>query len=180
MGVQHPVPLSRFVNGPCRGYAAPALMRLRILATALVLALACAAVAQGRAYPKPPLGAWKLTGTGAGFTLKSGSGKSSGQVVLANLHFRSPENEFCAATGPVKVLGTYALKQFHRGGYTAWGVGRNAGGEPTYTAAKVVAGGKTVDGSFYLLWDYENPAKIFSGGVKLDGCSVEFTGGGPK
>lgn len=180
MGVQPPRVLSRLAAGVYCGYAAAALTRLRIFAAALVLVLACAAVAQARAYPKPPLGAWKLDGSGAGFTLKNGSGKSKGQVVLSNLHFRGPGDEFCSEKGPVQVLGTYALKQFHRGGYTAWGVGKNAGGEPTYMGAKLVVAGKTVIGSFYLLWNFQDPSEIFSGGAKFGDCAIEFTGGGPK
>ena len=146
----------------------------------VLLALVGAAVVQARAYPKPPLGAWKLEGSGAGFTLKNGSGSSKGQVVLSNLHFRGPAGEFCPLQGSVKVVGTYALKLFHRGGYTAWGVGKNAGGEPTYMAAKMTAGGKTVNGSFYLLWNYQDPSAIISAGVKLDECSIEFGSGSPK
>jgi hypothetical protein len=42
----------------------------------------------------------------------------------------------------VKVLGTYPLKQLRRGACTAWGAGKNAGGEPTCMAAKIVVGGK--------------------------------------
>lgn len=182
MGVQPPLAVSRLDADPRRGYAAAALTRLRMLAAAfvLVLALAGAAIAQARAYPKPPLGAWKLGGSGSGFTLKNGSGSAKGQVVLTNLHLRSPGDEFCPLQGSVRVLGSYALKQFHRAGYTAWGVGKSAGGEPTYMAAKMVAGGKTVNGSFYLLWNYQDPSQIFSGGIKLEGCSVEFTSGAPK
>lgn len=157
--------------------------RLRILTAAVVacafLALAPAAGARA-GYPKPPLGAWKLEGIGAGFTLKNGSGSSQGQVILSNLHFRGAEDEFCPLQGSVKVLGTYPLKQFRRGGYTAWGIGRNGGGEPTYTAAKMVVGGKTVAGSFYLLWNYQDPGEIFGGGAKLGDCSLEFRSGAPK
>lgn len=154
--------------------------RLRIFTSACLLVLVCAAVAQARSYPKPPLGAWQLESPGSGFTLKNGSGKSKGQVILSNLHFRSPGDESCAVKGTVKVLGTYTVKQFHRGGYTAWGVGKNAGGEPTYTAAKMVVGGKTEAGSFFLLWNYQDPSEIFSGGAKFGECTLDFYGGGPK
>lgn len=182
MGVWPPPVVSRRSAEFRRGYAAAALTRLRILATAFVLLLVLvgAAVAQGRAYPKPPLGAWKLEGSGAGFTLKNGSGKTKGQVVLANLHFRSPADESCSAQGSVKVLGTYALKLFHRGGYTAWGVGKNAGGEPTYMGAKMVVGGETVNGSFFLLWNYQDPSEIFSAGAKFGDCTIELGSGSPK
>lgn len=80
----------------------------------------------------------------------------------------------------MKVLGKYPLKQFRRGGYTAWGVGKNVGGEPTYMAAQIVLGGETVQGSFYLLWDYQDPSAIFRGGIKAGSCGVEFTSGKPK
>jgi hypothetical protein len=80
----------------------------------------------------------------------------------------------------VKVLGSYALKQFHRAGYTAWGVGKNVGGEPIYMGAKTVVGGETVNGSFYLLWNYQDPSEIFRAGAKFGDCAIEFTSGGPK
>ncbi|HEY2715357.1 MAG TPA: hypothetical protein VGI73_03975 [Solirubrobacterales bacterium] len=154
--------------------------RLKLFAAAVaLLVLASATIAQARSYPKPPLGAWQLE-AGAGFTLKNGSGKSKGQVVLSNLHFRSPGGEYCPAQGSVKVLGSYPLKLFRRGGYSAWGVGKNAGGEPTYMAAKMVVGGKTESGSFFLLWNYQDPSQVFSGGAKFGECTLEFFGGGPK
>jgi hypothetical protein len=118
-------------------YAARVLSRPRsILLLAVLAALLCAGLAQARSYPTPPTGPWTL-GTGAGFTLKA-AGK--GKVSLTSLHLRSPVGEeVCPAKSvPVKVLGTYALKQFHRGGYTAWGVGKNVGGEPGDMAAKLV------------------------------------------
>ena len=155
--------------------------RLRILAAALAaLLLVSVSVAAAAPYPKPPLGAWELEGSGAGFSLKNGSGKSKGQVVLSNLRFRGSGDEFCPSRDSVKVLGSYPLKQYHRAGTTAWGVGKNAGGEPTYTAAKMVVGGETVDGSFYLLWNYQDPAQILKGGFKLDGCTIELGSGSPK
>lgn len=181
MGVFHLTGTGRSAAVPRCGYPAAVVTRLRILVAALaVFVLASVAVAEAASYPKPPLGAWKLEGSGAGFSLKNGSGNAKGQVVLSNLHFRGPAGEFCPLQGPVKVLGTYALKLYHRGGYTAWGVGKNAGGEPTYMAAKMTVGGKTVNGSFYLLWNYQDPSAIISGGVKLSGCSIEFGSGAPK
>ncbi len=149
-----------------------------ILLIALVAALLCAGLAEARTYPTPPTGAWTL-GTGAGFTLKK---QSESKVVLSNLHFRTPVGEeSCPAKAePVKVLGTYALKQFHRGGYTAWGVGKNVGGEPGFMAAKMLAGGKKVNGSFYLTWNYQNPSEVLRGSAQLGACTVEFIGGKPK
>jgi hypothetical protein len=143
---------------------------------ALGAALLCVGLAQA-SYPKPPTGPWKLGPPGSGFTLKDAKGK----VVLGNLHFRSPAEESCPEKpGPVKVLGSYPLKQFHRGGYTAWGVGKNVGGEPGYMAAKFVVAGKTVNGSFYLTWDYSNPGRIIRGAAEFGSCRTEFLTGSPK
>ena len=152
---------------------------LRIaLPLVLAAALAVASIALA-AYPKPPTGAWTL-GPGSGFTLANGKGSQKGKVILANLHAKLGSE--CSSTpgATAKVLGKFPLKQFRRGGYTAWGVGKNVGGEPTYTAAQVVLGGETVQGSFYLLWDYQDPSTIFRGGIKAGSCSVEFTSGKPK
>lgn len=99
-------------------------------------------------------------------------------MILSNLQAKLGSE--CSSATTVRVLGKYPLKQFRRAGNTAWGVGKNAGGEPTYMSAQVVLGGETVQGSFYLLWDYSNPRKIFRGGVKAGSCSVEFTSGKPK
>lgn len=145
---------------------------------ALVAALAIAAIAVA-AYPKPPTGAWTL-GPGSGFTLTNGKGSQKGRVILANLHAKLGSDCASAPGATAKVLGRYPLKLFRRGGYTAWGVGRNAGGEPTYMNAQVALGGKTVTGSFYLLWNYQDPSEIFRGGIKAESCSIEFTSGKPK
>lgn len=153
--------------------------RLRsILLLAVLVAVFCAGIAVARSYPTPPTGPWTL-GTGAGFTLKS-AGK--GGVALSSLHLRSPvgEDSCPPKSVPVKVLGSYALKQFHRGGYTAWGVGKNVGGEPGDMAAKLVVGGKNVNGSFHLLWNYADVRAILGGSVEFGDCRVEFTGGKPK
>lgn len=143
------------------------------------MALVAASVAAASS-PKPPTGAWTL-GPGSGFTLASGKGSQRGKLILSNLHAKlATECASAPEAKTVKVLGKYPLKQFSRGGYSAWGVGKNAGGEPTYMAAKVVLGGETVTGSFYLLWDYSNPRKVFRGGIKAGTCSTEFTSGKPK
>jgi hypothetical protein len=155
------------------------LRRLRIaIALAVVAALTAIAVAAA-AYPKPPTGAWTL-GPGSGFSLANGKGSKKGKVLLSSLHAKLGSECAAAPGGTAKVLGKYPLKQFRRGGYTSWGVGKNVGGEPTYMAAQVVLGGETVQGSFYLLWNYQDPSAIFRGGIKAGSCSVEFTSGKPK
>lgn len=148
------------------------------LALAAILAIAAIAAA---AYPKPPTGAWTLgPGSGNGFTLANGKGSQKGKVILANLHAKLGSDCSAAPGATVRVLGRYPLKLFRRGGYTAWGVGKNAGGEPTYMNAQVALGGETVTGSFYLLWDYQDPSAIFRGGIKAESCGIEFTSGKPK
>jgi hypothetical protein len=153
---------------------------LRIVIVLAVAAALGAVSVAAAAYPKPPTGAWTL-GSGSGFNLAGGKGSQRGRVILTNLHAKLG-SECASAPGAttVKVLGKYPLKQFHRGGYTAWGVGKDIGGEPGYMTAQVVLGGETVNGSFYLLWDYSNPKRILGGGVKAGSCSVEFTSGKPK
>jgi hypothetical protein len=153
-------------------------MRLRTIVLTVLLVLTCgAALAQAGSYPKPPTGAWSLGGAGTGFTLKN-QGKD---VVLSKLHFRTSAEESCGGKpGPVEVLGSYKLKQFHRGGYTAWGVGRNESGTPGPMAAKFVVAGKTVSGSFYLTWNYEDVSSIIGGEAKFGDCSVYFLSGSPK
>ena len=154
--------------------------RLRISIVLAVVAVLAAVAVASASYPKPPTGAWAL-GPGSGFNLASGKGSQRGKVILSNLHAKLG-SECASAPGAttVKVLGTYPLRQFRRGGYTAWGVGKDIGGEPGYTSAQVVLGGEVVQGSFYLLWDYSNPKRILGGGVKAGSCSVEFTSGKPK
>jgi hypothetical protein len=145
------------------------------------MALVAASIASAAAS-KPPTGAWTLgPGSGSGFNLTSGKGSQRGKLILSNLHAKlASECASAPEAKTLKVLGTYPLKQFSRGGYSAWGVGKNAGGEPTYMAAQVMLGSETVTGSFYLLWDYSNPKKIFRGGIKAGSCSIEFTSGKPK
>ncbi len=146
-----------------------------------------AAVADA-SYPKPPLGAWTLgsgdgfTGGGSGFTLKNGRGSKKSKVFLSNFHLMlnaEPECEV-APKAIVEVPGSFALKQFHRGGYSAWGIGKNAGGEPSYASTRVLVEGKPVKGYFYMLWDYADPSVVFRGGVAFGSCTLEFNGGAPK
>ncbi|HEU5252269.1 MAG TPA: hypothetical protein VFU16_02955 [Solirubrobacterales bacterium] len=151
--------------------------RLTLIAVALA-AFAAVPLAAG-AGSKPPTGAWTL-GPGSGFSLVNGKGSQKGKLVLVGLHAKLGSECTSAPGATVKVLGRYPLKQFRRGGYSAWGVGKDAGGEPTYMNAQVVLGGDTVQGSFYLLWDYSNPSKVFRGGIKAGSCGVEFTSGKPK
>jgi hypothetical protein len=156
------------------------LERLRIAIVLAVIAALAAVSLAAAAAQKPPTGAWAL-GPGSGFTLASGKGSQHGKLILSSLHAKlGSECADAPEAKTVKVLGKYPLKQFRRGGYSAWGVGEDAGGEPTYMSAKVILGGETMSGSFYLLWDYSNPSKIFRGGVKAGACSVEFTSGKPK
>lgn len=160
---------------------------MKLARTALVLvavvALVAASVASASS-PKPPAGAWTLgpgSGNGNGFTLASGKGSQRGRLILSNLHAKlATECASAPEAKTVKVLGKYPLKRFSRGGYSAWGVGKNAGGEPTYMTAQVMLGSETVTGSFYLLWDYSNHRKVFRGGIKAGSCTVEFTSGKPK
>src|SRR5690348_1727268 len=101
---------------------------------------------------KPPAGAWTL-GPGSGFNLATGKGSPRGKTILSSLHAKLGGECTAAPGATARVLGRYPLKQFRRGGYSAWGVGKDAGGEPTYMSAKVTLGGAATNGSFYLLWD---------------------------
>jgi hypothetical protein len=80
----------------------------------------------------------------------------------------------------LKVLGSFPLKQFHRGGYTAWGVGKNVGGEPSYMPVKVAAEGKTLSGYLYVTWNYADVTRLIRGGVAISDCTYEFSSGAPK
>ena len=142
------------------------------------MALAIASVASASSS-KPPTGAWTL-GPGSGFNLANGKGSKKGKLILSNLHAKLDSECAEAPGGAAKVLGSFPLRQFHRGGYSAWGVGKDAGGEPTYMNAQISLDGKTMSGSFYLLWDYSNPRKIFRGGIKAATCTIEFTSGKPR
>jgi hypothetical protein len=152
-----------------------------LIATIVVAVLGIAAMAQA-SYPKPPTGPWSL-GPGSGFTLKSGKGAKKGTIFLSDFHFKIAAAEACeGAPGAAKltVLGSFPLKQFHRGGYTAWGVGKNVGGEPGYTPVKVAAEGKTLSGGLYVTWNYEDVTRLIRGGVAIGDCSYEFFTGAPK
>jgi hypothetical protein len=168
-------------------------IRLRLVAAAAVAAIAVVAVGAttalaGASYPKPPLGAWSLgsgsgfTGSGSGFTLKNGKGSKKSQVFLSNFHLKLDTESECEVgpTAVVKLPASFALKQFHRGGYSAWGIGKNAGGEPSYAPTSVLVEGKRLKGYFYMLWYYSDPSVVMKGGVAFGSCTLEFNGGAPK
>jgi hypothetical protein len=152
-----------------------------VLVVIVVAALLIAATVQA-SYPKPPTGPWSIA-PGSGFTLKNGKGGKKGTVFLSDFHFKIPGAEPCEGAPnatKVKVLGSFPLKQFHRGGYTAWGVGKNVGGEPGYAPVKVSAEGKTLDGELYLTWNYEDVTRLIRGAIAIGNCSYEFFTGAPK
>lgn len=80
----------------------------------------------------------------------------------------------------VRVLGRYALTTFTRGGYTAWGVGKNSGGDVTPCAGRVKVAGKTYNGSFYVVWNYANPKQVLGGSIEFGPCLSQFAYGHPK
>ncbi len=149
-------------------------LTIALLALAATLALA-AAPATAAKLPQPVLGAWKLNqGAQGGFTLK----KRGGQVVLSNYHVLASCDE---KTVKATVLGSYPLRVFTRGGYSAWGIGRNVGGEAEPIAVKVSAGGKTYDGTFSAIWYYDDPAhRLLGSFVSFGDCTNETLGGAPK
>ncbi|HVO54171.1 MAG TPA: hypothetical protein VMT37_07150 [Solirubrobacterales bacterium] len=146
-----------------------------------------AAVA-GASYLKPPLGAWSLgsgsgfTRSASGFTLKNGKGSKKREIVLSNFHLKLNAASECevAPKAMVKIPAPIALKQFHRGGYSAWGIGKNVGGEPYYAPTRVLVEGKSTKGYFYMLWNYSDPSVVTRGGVAFGSCTLEFNGGAPK
>ena len=152
--------------------------RLPLALAAIFAVTAFFAVSASAAnLPKPVLGAW--TTSGGGFTLKNGSGKYKGAVVITNYHMNVEcEGKAVQAT----VLGSYPLKVFTRGGFSTWGVGKNVGGEAEPMAAKVKAGGKTYNGSFNMIWYYEHPSnEVLSGSIAYgESCSVYMSFAHPK
>lgn len=165
------------------------MIRLRLVAAALaVIAVGATAAVAGASYPKPPTGPWSLgsgsgfTGSASGFTIKNGKGSKRSQVFLSNFHLKLDAESECeeAPKAMVKVPAAFALKQFHRGGYSAWGIGKNAGGEPYYAPTRVLVEGKSVKGYFYMLWNYSDPSVVMRGGVAFGSCTLEFNGGAPK
>lgn len=157
-----------------------ALRRLAPIAVVLVavLALGGAVVAAAGQLKQPPVGAWKASGGSGGFTLKKGKG---GKVLLTNFHLRTPALEACESKeATVRVVGSYPLKTFTRGGYTAWGVGKNKGGDAVEQAGQVEFGGKVRNGGFYVIFNYENPRQAIGGSISFGDCRAEFAFATPK
>lgn len=156
--------------------------RAPILALVLLgVAFAAAALVQAASIKKPPTGPWTVPGTAGGFTLKSGKGSQKGKVVLASFKLTTGVVSGCPEVPIVaKVVGKYPLRTFTRGGYTAWGVGKNQGGDVTPMPGSVSAGGKTYSGSFYLVWDYSDPHQVIGGSIEFDSCRTELTFAHPK
>jgi hypothetical protein len=154
-------------------------MKLTIGSVA-VAALALAALAQAAGTSKPPLGPWASEGQVI-FTLKKGLGKYDGKVLLSDYRLRTEVIVGCPEQPTVaRVLGRYPLKKFSRAGATAWGVGRNVSGEPGPQPAKVEVDGRTHDGSFHVVWNYEDPAESLGGTIEYAGCRTEFAFAKPK
>ncbi|MFN8161149.1 MAG: hypothetical protein U0R52_08950 [Solirubrobacterales bacterium] len=151
-----------------------------VVALIVVALLALGGAAGAASSPTPPTGAWKLN-PGGGFTLKRGKGRNRGRIYLSNYHGRTGAYAGCPSKPTaVTVLGRYPLKRFTRAGYTAWGVGRNSGGDATPRAGKVKAAGKTYNGSFYLVFDYSNPRRVIGGSIQFGSCLTQFLYGSHK
>lgn len=150
------------------------------IAVVAVAALALAAVGQAAGVKKPPLGPWASEGRVI-FTLKKGFGKHKGKVLLTDYRLRTEVVVGCPDQPTVaRVLGRYPLKKFSRAGYTAWGVGRNVGGEPGPQPAKVKADGQVYNGSFYVLWNYENASQVSRAVIEFADCRTELVFAKPK
>jgi hypothetical protein len=150
------------------------------VAGAFVAVLALGALAQAAGTSKPPLGPWAAEGQVI-FTLEKGLGKYKGKVLLTDYRLRTEVQVGCPDQSTVaRVLGRYPLKKFSRAGYTAWGVGRNVSGEPGPQPAKVKVGGEIYSGSFYVVWNYEDPAESLGGSIEFADCRTEFTFAKPK
>jgi hypothetical protein len=158
-----------------------AVRRLKLtIAVAAVAALALVALAQAAGIKKPPLGPWASEGRVI-FTLKKGFGKYKGKVLLTDYRLRTEVVVGCPEEPVVaRVLGRYPLKKFSRGGFTAWGVGRNIGGEPGPQPAKVKVADRVYNGSFYVLWNYENASQVSRAAIEFDGCRTELVFAKPK
>jgi hypothetical protein len=165
-------------------------LRISLVLAALVAALAITTTttAASASSASPPLGSWSLgnstefSPSGSGFTLKKGKGSKKSQVFLSGFHLKLTAQPPCEAApnAIVKLPGSFALKQYGRAGVTAWGIGKNEGGEPYYAPTPVLVDGKTVKGYFYMLWNYSDPSVVMRGGVAFGSCTLEFNGGAPK
>lgn len=159
----------------------PLVRRAKSTIAVVVLAvLALGALAQAAGTSKPPLGPWVAEGRVI-FTLKKGLGKHKGKVLLGDYRLRTEVQVGCPDTSTeARVLGRYPLKKFSRAGYTAWGVGKNVSGEPGPQPAKVKADGRIYDGSFYVLWNYENASQVSRAVIEFDDCRTELVFAKPK
>lgn len=150
------------------------------IAVTVIAALALAAPTQATAPSKPPLGPWASEGQVV-FTLKKGTGKHKGKVLLTDFRLSIPDYPVCPTGGrSLRVLGRYPLKKFSRAGFTAWGVGRNVAGEPGPQPAKVEVNGRSSNGSFYVLWNYENASQVSRAVIELGECRAELVFAKPK
>jgi hypothetical protein len=164
--------------------------RIRLAAVTLFAALAIttATAAAAASSTSPPLGSWSLgsgtgfSASGSGFALKKGKGGKKSQVFLGDFHMKLAAQPPCevAPNSIVKLPGSFALKQFGRAGVTAWGIGKNEGGEPYYAPTSVLVDGKSEKGYFYMLWSYSDPSVVMRGGVAFGSCTLEFNGGAPR
>lgn len=151
-----------------------------MIAVVVLAALGFAALAQAAGTPKPPLGPWAAEGQVI-FTLKKGLGKHKGKVLLTDYRLRTEVQVGCPEQPAVaRVLGRYPLKKFSRAGYTAWGVGRNVSGEPGPQPAKLKVDDQTYDGSFYVLWNYENVSQVSRAVIEFGDCRAELVFAKPK
>ncbi|HEX6153550.1 MAG TPA: hypothetical protein VFZ19_08525 [Solirubrobacterales bacterium] len=150
------------------------------VAVAVIAVLALGALAQAAGSSKPPLGPWASEGQVI-FTLKKGLGKYKGKILLTDYRLRTEVQVGCPDQPTVaRILGRYPLKKFSRAGYTAWGVGKNVSGEPGPQPAKVKADGQIYDGSFYVLWNYENASQVSRAVIEFDDCRTELVFAKPK
>lgn len=150
------------------------------IAVVAVVAMALAALAQAAGIAKPPLGPWSSDGQVV-FTLKKGVGKHKGKVLLVDFHLRTEVVVGCPEQPVVaRALGRHPLKKFSRAGYTSWGVGRNVSGEPGPQPARIKVDDRVYDGSFYVVWDYENPSRVLRGAIEFDDCRTEIVFAKPK
>lgn len=150
------------------------------IAAAVIAVLALGALAQAAGTSKPPLGPWASEGQVI-FTLKKGAGKHKGKILLTDYRLRTEVQAGCPdQPTEARVLGRYPLKKFSRAGYTAWGVGRNVSGEPGPQPAKVKVDGRISNGSFYVLWNYENASQVSRAVIGFGDCRTELVFAKPK
>lgn len=150
------------------------------IAVVVIAALALASLAQAAGPSKPPLGPWAAEGRVI-FTLKKGAGKYKGKVLLTDYRLRTEVVVGCPDQPTVaRVLGRYPLKKFSRAGFTAWGVGRNVSGEPGPQPAKIKVEDQVYNGSFYVLWNYENVRQVSRAVIEFGDCRTELVFAKPK